>query len=140
MQRSQRSRRVEDQLQRLCQHDRVEAFVRNLRRIREVRNDRRCRVVTADMQHVTAGHALPAEAARVGVLADFQDLAPDRVSLRCEEAFDVEAIHGQAAVHAEFPADRRRPPQVAEVHRADGRQAEHAAAGGLDTRTKRTQQ
>jgi hypothetical protein len=121
LQRPQRRHVVEDEVQRLGQHDAVERGVRQHRPVGEVADERHAGGGGVDVQHVGLRHARAAEPVGVGGVADLEHSPPDVVGVAGEEALDVVAVDRSATGVAEVGRDRRGPPEVAEVHVAGRR-------------------
>ena len=105
---------VVDEVKRLRKDYAVETFRGYMIRICQVGYDRGLRAPFRDMQHIDFINAFAAVLARVGVVAHFQDSAPNIVRVAGEETLDVVAVNGRASVIPEYAAERREPPQIAE--------------------------
>ena len=127
LKRLQRGHVVEDEVQRLRQHDAVEGGVGQHRPVGKVADERHVGGVGIDVQDVGLGHVRPTESVRVRRVTDLEHPAADVGGVAGKEAFDVVAVDRAAAGVAEVRRDRRGPPQVTEPHMA--RRRGHGAAG-----------
>ncbi len=117
MQRRERGADVVDELQRLGDDRAVEGVGRDVRRVREVADDRRLRVPLLRHQDVDLLDA-GSVASRVVRSRDLEDVAANVRLVSSDEALDVDAVDRRAALEAPVRVDGRDAPQVAEIERA----------------------
>ena len=85
----------------------------------QVCNDGRLGVALLHMEHVALYHPLPAKAPGVGVVADLQDMSPNIRGVGSQEVLNVVAVNALSPVEAELAADRLKPAQATEAHKAN---------------------